>query len=92
MQYTDHLALKKPDLPDLVDVADINDNSDTLDTAVYGKEDTSNKVTSISASSTDAQYPSAKCMYDLIGDCQTAIDTLNSYISLELTAVIGGEY
>ena len=92
MQYTTHYNLKKPDLTDLVDVADINFNSDTLDTAVYGKEDTSNKVTSISTSSTDAQYPSAKCVYDLIGDCQTAIDTLNSYISLELTAVIGGSY
>ena len=34
---------------------------------VSGKEDVSNKVTSISSSSTDAQYPSAKCVYDLIG-------------------------
>jgi hypothetical protein len=31
-----------------------------------GLEDTSNKVTSISASSTDTQYPSAKCVYDAI--------------------------
>ena len=29
-----------------------------------GKEDSSNKVTSISSSSTDTQYPSAKCVYD----------------------------
>ena len=29
-------------------------------------EDTSNKVTSISGSSTDAQYPTAKCVYDNI--------------------------
>ena len=34
---------------------------------VSGKEDASNKVTSISSSSTDTQYPSAKCVYDLIG-------------------------
>lgn len=33
---------------------------DSLD----GKEDLSNKVTSISPSSTDTQYPSAKCVYD----------------------------
>ena len=51
MTYTTHYNLKKPDLTDLVDVADLNFNSDTLDTAVYGKEDTSNKVTSISSSS-----------------------------------------
>ena len=31
---------------------------------VSGKEDTSNKVTSISSSSTDTQYPSAKLLYD----------------------------
>ena len=31
---------------------------------ISGKEDKSNKVTSISSSSTDTQYPSAKCVYD----------------------------
>ena len=31
---------------------------------ISGKEDLSNKVTSISPSSTDTQYPSAKCTYD----------------------------
>ena len=33
---------------------------------IAAKEDTSNKVTSISSSSTDTQYPSAKCVYDAI--------------------------
>ncbi|WP_296884919.1 hypothetical protein [uncultured Methanobrevibacter sp.] len=32
-----------------------------------GKEDKSNKVTSISSSSTDTQYPSAKLLYDRLG-------------------------
>lgn len=32
---------------------------------VSGKEDKTNRVTSVSASSTDTQYPSAKCLYDL---------------------------
>ena len=36
--------------------------------ASKNKEDTSNKVTSISSSSTDTQYPSAKCVYDYIDD------------------------
>lgn len=35
-----------------------------------GKEDVSNKVTSLSSSSTDTQYPSAKCVYDLIGNIE----------------------
>lgn len=33
---------------------------------ISGKENTSNKVTSISSSSTDTQYPSAKAVYDKI--------------------------
>jgi hypothetical protein len=33
-----------------------------------GKEDNSNKVTSISSSSTNDQYPSAKAVYDYIDD------------------------
>ena len=37
---------------------------DSLDT----KENTSNKVTSISSSSTDAQYPSAKTVFDAINE------------------------
>lgn len=36
--------------------------------ASKNKEDTSNKVTSLSGSSTDTQYPSAKCVYDYIDD------------------------
>lgn len=36
----------------------------------------SNKVTSLSSSSTDTQYPSAKCVYDLIGDIETLINSL----------------
>lgn len=37
-----------------------------------------NKVTSLSASSTDTQYPSAKCVYDLIGDVETILATLTT--------------
>lgn len=40
------------------------------------KEDLSNKVTSISSSSTDTQYPSAKCVYDIVGNVVSALETL----------------
>ena len=40
---------------------------------VSGKEDKSNKVTSLSSSSTDTQYPSAKCVYDLIGNVESLL-------------------
>ena len=40
---------------------------------VSGKEDTSNKVTSLSSSSTDTEYPSAKAVYDIVGDIETLL-------------------
>ena len=40
------------------------------------KENVTNKVTTISASSTDTQYPSAKCMYNLIGNLEDLINAL----------------
>ena len=33
----------------------------------------SNKVTSISSNSTDAQYASAKCLYDTVGNIETLL-------------------
>jgi len=50
----------------------INSTTDTS-----GLESTSNKVTSISSSSTDTQYPSAKCVYDIVGDVETLLETLD---------------
>lgn len=41
------------------------------------KEDKSNKVTSISSSSTDTQYPSAKCVYDIVGDIESILEELD---------------
>lgn len=32
-----------------------------------------NLVTSISAQSTDTQYPSAKCVYNIVGDIETLL-------------------
>ena len=36
-------------------------------------EVTANKVTSISSLSTDTEYPSAKCVYDIVGDIETLL-------------------
>lgn len=38
--------------------------------AVTGLEETSNKVTSVSSESTNDQYPTAKCLYDIIQNFQ----------------------
>lgn len=37
---------------------------------------TSNLVTSLSSSSTDTQYPSAKCVYDIIGNLETLLASI----------------
>lgn len=47
-----------------------------LDFGTYTLEQSSNKVISLSSSSTDTQYPSAKCVYDLLGDVETLINAL----------------
>lgn len=39
-------------------------------------QDISEKVTSLSSSSTDTQYPSAKAVYDMIGDVETLLAAL----------------
>ena len=35
-----------------------------------------NKVTSLSSDSTDIEYPSAKCVYDIVGDIETLLAAL----------------
>lgn len=44
--------------------------------ANLGLEDSANKVTSISSSSTNDQYPSALCVYTLVGDIESALAAL----------------
>ena len=41
-----------------------------------GYQTTANLVTSLSSSSTDTQYPSAKCVYDIVGDVESALALL----------------
>lgn len=43
-----------------------------------GKEDKSNKVIAITSSSTDLQYPSAKAVYDLVGDIEGLLTLANA--------------
>ena len=74
----------------------------TLENAITGKnlETANNKVTSISSSSTNTEYPSAKCVYDELGDKQallvsgTNIKTINNQSilgsgNINVEAVIG---
>lgn len=44
--------------------------------AIANMQVTTNLVTSVSSSSTDSQYPSAKLFYDTCGDIETALNTI----------------
>ena len=54
---------------------------------ISGKEDKSNKVTSISSSSTDTEYPTAKCVYDKLAEKQTEIDNLETDVEEKQTEI-----
>lgn len=63
----------------------IKDLAEATDEALGGvtpqnMEVTTNKVTSLSSSSTDTEYPSAKCVYDLVGDIATTLDTIQGEV------------
>lgn len=65
---TDSLLEDKADADSLpTKVSDLmNDSGFITEADLDGKENVNNKVLSISASSTDTQYPSAKCVYEAI--------------------------
>jgi hypothetical protein len=54
------------------------DNTGVVDLSseFSGKVDTSAITTSITSSSTDAQVPSAKAIYDIIGDIETLLSQI----------------
>lgn len=56
-----------------------------------GLERTSNKATSISSSSTDVQYPSAKCVYDNIEAAKSLIPDNTDYVDLTTNQIINGQ-
>ena len=53
---------------DLDDVATNVLNTEVATTKLQSKQDVSNLTTTLSAESTNLQYPSAKCVYDSIGN------------------------
>ena len=58
----------------------IEDSLDEVDTDLGDKQDKSNLVTSLDSSSTDIQYPSAKCVYDILGNIAALLDQLNGEV------------
>ena len=67
--------LNKPTIP--TDTADLTNGAGYItSSALSGYQTTANLVTSVSSSSTDSQYPSAKLFYDTCGDIETLINAL----------------
>lgn len=61
----------------LATVATSGSYTDLINTpSLSGYQTTANLVTSVSSSSTDSQYPSAKLFYDTCGDIETLINAL----------------
>lgn len=69
-----------------------SDLADGVIPDVSGKEDASNKVTALSAQSTDTQYPSAKVVYDQLATKQGVIDSSHKldYSLLDNTPDLSG--
>ena len=55
-----------------------NDSGYITSSDISTMQTTSNLVTSISSASTDDQYPSAKLLYDTVGDIESALNTINN--------------
>ena len=65
----------KPSIP--TKVSDLtNDSGFITSSAISSMQTTTNLVTSVSGSSTDSQYPSAKLFYDTCGDIEALINAL----------------
>ena len=67
------------------------DTSNNWGASSTSLQNTSQKVTSLSSSSTDTQYPSAKCVYDSIEAAKTLIPDNTDYVDLTTNQVIDGQ-
>lgn len=65
-------------MPDINYVSNLSDGTNTYVIMDEDAQRASNLVTSVSASSTDSQYPSAKLFYDTIVDIETILHNINS--------------
>ena len=61
------------DVQPVTDLSSLENRVEAIEDAIPSMQTTSNLVTSISSSSTNTQYPSAKCVYDIVGNIESAL-------------------
>lgn len=61
-----------------ISISNLETLINTIEASLSNYELLSNKVTSISSTSTDSEYPSAKCVYDLVGNVEDILTTLTT--------------
>lgn len=63
-----------------VDNVSLTPTNKSVNIDLSGKENVSNKTTTLSSASTDTQYPSAKCVYDyvdsIVGDIESLLEAI----------------
>lgn len=64
------------DVQPVTDLSSLENRVTAIEDSIPAMQTTSNLVTSISSSSTDTQYPSAKCVYDIVGDIESLLSTI----------------
>ena len=75
-----------------VDNVSLTPTNKSVNIDLSGKENVSNKTTTLSSDSTDTQYPSAKCVYDKVSPLETTINDLSqNVVKLDGNQAIGGE-
>ena len=65
------------DLPFELNISAVSGNLSGIRLLLEAKEDKSNKVAVINEYSTDEQYPTAKCVYKLVGNVESILETLD---------------
>lgn len=61
------------DVQPVTDLSSLENRVEAIEDAIPSMQTKSNLVTSINSSSTDTQYPSAKCVYDIVGNIETVL-------------------
>lgn len=74
-------TVQRPKVNTVLEFGDLGDNDAmpkrlTQQKLNFNPENISNKVTTLSVTSTNTEYPSAKCVWDLIGDVETILEEL----------------